>query len=91
MPTWIISRSEPLFNLLIQLLLGFAPAQQLHALNFIEALLVCSAKHKTPAALTRLLRLPHADEYALADFFRVQPITKGIPRPRSLRYRLERY
>ena len=32
-----------------------------------------SFKHKTLAALTRLLGLPHADEFALADFFRVSP------------------
>lgn len=44
-----------------------------HALNYIEALLVCTHKHKTLSALTRLLRLPHADEFALADFFRTSP------------------
>jgi hypothetical protein len=52
---------------------GFSAAQLRHALNFMEALLACPAKHKTLAAFTRLLRLPHADEYVLADFFRCCP------------------
>jgi len=73
MLTWIVVHSETLCKFLIPLLVDFTPAQHRHALNFIEALLVCPAKHKTLAALTRLLRLPHADEYALADFFRVSP------------------
>ena len=73
MPTWIVTHSEFLCNFLVPLLAGFSPAQLRHALNFIEALLVCSAKHKTLTALTRLLRLDHADHFALADFFRVSP------------------
>ncbi|MEK7325016.1 MAG: hypothetical protein AAB217_07140, partial [Chloroflexota bacterium] len=60
-------------NFLLPLLAGFSPAQLRHVLNFIEALLVCSAKHKTLAAVTRLLRLDHADQFALADLFRVSP------------------
>jgi hypothetical protein len=52
---------------------GFSPAQLRHALNLVEAVLVCTARHKTLAALTRWLRVPHADEYALADFLRVSP------------------
>jgi hypothetical protein len=39
-------------------------------MNFTEALLVCSAKHKILFALTRLLQADHADHFALADFFR---------------------
>jgi hypothetical protein len=73
MPIWIVAHSETLCNFLIPLLTGFSAAQQQHALNVIEALLVCPAKHKTLAALTRLLWGPHADEYALADFFRRSP------------------
>lgn len=73
MLTWIVTHSEPLCKFLRPLLDGFTPAQERHTLNFIEALLVCAAKHKTLAALTRLLQVPHADEYALADFFRVSP------------------
>jgi hypothetical protein len=73
MLTWIVTHSDTLCNFLIPLLVGFSPAQQRHALNLIEALLVSTAKHKTLAALTRLLRVPHADEYALADFLRVSP------------------
>jgi hypothetical protein len=61
MPAWIIAHSDALCNFLLPLLVNFTPAQQRHALNFIEALLVCPAKHKTLATLTRLLRLPHAD------------------------------
>ncbi len=70
MPTLIVAHSESLCNFLLPLLIGFSPAQTRHALNCIEALLVCLSKHKTLSALTRLLRLPHADEFALADFFR---------------------
>ena len=70
MPTLIVAHSESLCNFLLPLLVGFTPAQTRHALNCIEALLVCLSKHKTLSALTRLLRLPHADEFALADFFR---------------------
>ncbi len=73
MPTWIVTHSEFLCNFLLPLAAGFSPAQLRHALNFIESLLVCSAKHKTLAALTRLLWLDHADQFALADFFRVSP------------------
>lgn len=73
MLTWIVAHSETLCNFLIPLLVGFSPAQTHHALNCIEALLVCASKHKTLSALTRLLRLPHADHFALADFFRTSP------------------
>ena len=73
MPTWIVTHSKDLCNFLIPLLVGFSPAQLRHALNFVEALLVCTAKHKTLAALTRLLQTEHADPFALADFFRVSP------------------
>jgi hypothetical protein len=73
MLTWIVAHSDTLCNFLTPLLVDFSPAQLHHALNFIEALLVCTSKHKTLSALTRLLRLPHADEFALADFFRVSP------------------
>lgn len=73
MLTWIVAHSDALCNFLVPLLIGFSPAQQRHALNVIEALLVCPFKHKTLSALTRLLGLPHADEFALADFFRVSP------------------
>lgn len=85
MPAWIITHSDALCNFILPLLVNFTPAQQRHALNFVEALLVCPAKHKTLAALTRLLHLPHADEYALADFFRVspwpsQPVRRAVTR-----------
>jgi peptidoglycan/xylan/chitin deacetylase (PgdA/CDA1 family) len=73
MLTWIVAHSDSLCNFLAPLLIGFSPAQLRHALNCIEALLVCTSKHKTLSALTRLLRLPHADEFALADFFRASP------------------
>ncbi len=73
MLTWIVAHSDSLCNFLTPLLIGFSPAQLRHALNCIEALMVCTSKHKTLSALTRLLRLPHADEFALADFFRTSP------------------
>jgi len=73
MPAWIVAHSDELCNFLIPLLVGFSAPQLRHALNFIDAILVCTARHKTLAALTRLLRLDHADEFAWADFFRVSP------------------
>lgn len=73
MLTWIVAHSDTLCNFLTPLLIGFLHAQLRHALNCIEALLVCTSKHKTLSALTRLLRVPHADEFALADFFRASP------------------
>lgn len=73
MPTWIVAHSESLCNFLIPVLLNFSAAQQRHVLNVIEALLVCSVKHKTLSALTRVLQVEHADQFALADFFRVSP------------------
>ncbi len=73
MPTLIVAHSDALCNFLVPLLVGFSPTQTRHALNCIEALLVCLNKHKTLTALTRLLRLPHADAFALADFFRASP------------------
>ena len=77
MLTWIVAHSESLCNFLTPLLIGFSPAQLRHALNCIEALLVCTSKHKTLSALTRLLRLPHADQFALADFLRTSPWESG--------------
>lgn len=73
MLTWIVAHSDALCNFLTPLLVGLSPVQLRHTLNCIEALLVCTSKHKTLSALTRLLRLPHADEFALADFFRASP------------------
>jgi DDE superfamily endonuclease len=73
MLTGIVAYSETLCNFLLPLLVTLTVAQQRHILNCIEALLVCPFKHKTLAALTRLLHLPHADEFALADFFRCSP------------------
>jgi hypothetical protein len=75
---WIVTHSDILCKFLIPLLIGFSPEQQRHALNFIEALLICTAaKHKTIAALVRLLRVPHADQYASADFFSRSPWEPG--------------
>jgi len=73
MLTWIVAHSDSLCNFLTPLLVGFSSAQIRHALNCVEALMVCTSKHKTLSALTRLLRLPHADKFALADFFRASP------------------
>jgi len=73
MLTWIVAHSDSLCNFLTPFLIGFSPAQIRHALNCVEALMVCTSKHKTLSALTRLLRLPHADQFALADFFRASP------------------
>ncbi len=85
MLTWIVAHSDALCNFLTPLLIGFSPAQLRHALNCIEALLVCTSKHKTLSALTRLLRLPHADEFALADFFSRQSLgERADPESRDL-------
>ncbi len=73
MLTWIIAHSDTLCNFLIPLLANFSLEQQRHALNVLEALIVCPAKHKTLAALTGLLPCEHADLFALADFFRQSP------------------
>lgn len=74
MLVWITAHSSTLMEFLVPLLLGFSEAQRRHALNMVEALLVSGAvKHKTLAALTRVLGLPHADQYACADFFRASP------------------
>jgi hypothetical protein len=74
MPVWIVAHSDALCNFLLPLLVELSGPQQQHALNVIEALLVCTRlKHRTLAALTRVLRVPHADQFACADFFRVSP------------------
>ncbi len=83
MLTWIVAHSETLCNFLTPLLIDFSPAQLRHALNCVEALLACASKHKPLSALTRLLRLPHADEFALADFFRASP-WKSAPVQKAL-------
>lgn len=71
---WITAHTQTLCEFLLPLLIGFTAAQRRHALNMVEALLVCAAaRHKTIAALTRVLGVPHADQYAAADFFRVSP------------------
>src|SRR5688572_14150859 len=88
MPTWIVAHSDALCNYFLALQLGFSAPQLRHALNFMEALLACNAKHKTLAALTRLLRLPHADAYALADFLRVSPWRAETVRTAVLRFLL---
>jgi hypothetical protein len=73
MPTLIISYSETLCNFLAPLLLELSSPQQRHLLNVVHALLVCPFRHKVLTALTRLLRVPHADHFALADFLRASP------------------
>ncbi len=74
MPLWIVAHSDALCNFLLPLLVELNGSQQRHALNVVAALLVCTRlKHRTLAALTRVLRVPHADQFACADFFRVSP------------------
>lgn len=71
MPAWIVAHSDALCNFLLPLLVELNGPQQRHALNMVAALLVCTRlKHRTLAALTRVLRVPHADHFACADFFR---------------------
>jgi len=87
MPSLIIQHFEPLCAFLLPLIATLSEPQQRHAhplegvsLNVVGALLVCPSKHKCLTTLTAmaprratLLRLPHADHFALADFFRQSP------------------
>jgi hypothetical protein len=58
MPLWIVAHSDALCNFLLPLLVELNSAQQRHALNVVAALLVCTRlKHRTLAALTRVLRV----------------------------------
>jgi hypothetical protein len=71
MPVWIVAHSDALCNFVLPLLVELNGSQQRHALNVVAALLVCTRlKHRTLTALTRVLRVPHADHFACADFFR---------------------
>lgn len=69
MPSLIIQHFEPLCAFLLPLIATLSEPQQRHALNVVGALLVCTHKHKCLTTLTAMLRLPHADHFALADFF----------------------
>jgi hypothetical protein len=69
----IIEHAAELRNFVLPLLVMFSMAQQQHVLNVLEAALVSELRHKTLAGLTRCLLLPHADHFALADFFRRSP------------------
>jgi hypothetical protein len=69
----IIEHTDALRNFVLPLLIGLNGFQQRHALNVLEAVLASDQRHKTLAALTRLLLLAHADQFALADFLRVSP------------------
>jgi hypothetical protein len=69
----IIEHAAELRSFVLPLLAMFSQAQQQHALNVLEAVLVSELRHKTLAGLTRSLLLPHADHFALADCFRCSP------------------
>lgn len=70
MPNLIIHHFEPLCAFLMPLIAAMSEPQQRHALNVVGAVLVCASKHKCLTTLTAMLRVPHADHFALADFFR---------------------
>jgi hypothetical protein len=70
MPSLIIQHFEPLCAYLMPLIAMLSQPQQRHALNVVGALLVCGSKRKCLTTLTAMLRVGHADHYALADFFR---------------------
>ena len=69
----IIAHTDTLRNFVLPLLIGLNSFQLRHALNVLEAVLAGDQRHKTLAALTRMLLLAHADQFALADFLRVSP------------------
>jgi len=73
MPSLIIHHFEPLCAFLLPLITALSEPQQRHALNVVGALLVCTSKHKCLTTLTAMLRVTHADHFALADFFRQSP------------------
>ena len=70
MPNLIIQHSEPPRAFLLPLLWSLSEPQRRHALNVAGALLARGNKRKTLTALTAMLRLSHANHFALADFFR---------------------
>lgn len=70
MPSLIIQHFELLCVFLLPLISPLSAPQQPNALNVVGALLVCSSKHKCLTTLTAMLRVPHADHFALAEFFR---------------------
>ncbi len=47
MLTWIVAHSDTLYQFLVPLLVGFSAAQLRHALNCVEALLICTSQHVT--------------------------------------------
>lgn len=73
MPSLIIHHFEPLCVFLMPLMAVMSEPQQRHVLNVVGALLVCASKHKCLTTLTAMLRVRHADHFALADFFRHSP------------------
>ena len=63
MPIWIVAQTESLCNFLVPLLINFTPAQQRHALNFIEALMVSGSTNANPKRSTpNLLALMSQNE-----------------------------
>jgi len=90
MPVWIVAHSETLCNFLLPLLVELTGPQQRHALNVVAALLVCTRlKHRTLAALTRVLRVPHADQFACADFFRRSAWSAELVQQALMRFLLQ--
>ncbi|MEO6062723.1 MAG: hypothetical protein ABIQ99_12365, partial [Thermoflexales bacterium] len=79
-----IDHSEWMRNFALPLLAGLNVFQVRHALNVLEAVVVCDLRPKTLAGLTRCLLLAHADHFALADFFRVSPWSAEQVRERMI-------
>jgi hypothetical protein len=73
MPIPIVQHSAEPGNFLLPLLIGLSAAQQRHVFNVVDALISGISKYKVLTAITRMLLLPHADHYALADFLRRSP------------------
>ena len=85
MPTLIISYSDVLCQFVLPLLGELSGAQQRHVLNLLHALVIGVAKHKLLTTLTRLLWVPHADHFALADFLRRSPWAVDLVRQALLK------
>jgi hypothetical protein len=62
----IIHHFVPLYIFLTLLIAAMSESQQRHALIVVGALPVCASKYRCLTTLRAMLRMPHADHFALA-------------------------